>query len=190
VKTAGFVLAGGRSSRMGRDKALLILNGETLVQRALRTLAEVCDEVAIAGGAPHLQQFGRLIPDPIPDSGPLAGIVAALEQSGCEWNLFLAVDVPFVPREAWQQLLAAASQTEAIAVMARVQGEIQPLCSAFRRSAAAELHRELESRNLKITRATEAAGPIAYVDFKNIGWFRNFNTPSEFEHAAALPGQP
>jgi len=190
VKTAGFVLAGGRSSRMGRDKALLILDGETLVQRALRSLAQVCDEVAIAGGAPHLSQFGPLISDSISDSGPLAGIVAALEQSAHEWNLFLAVDVPFIPRVAWQQILAAARQTTAVAVMARVHGEIQPLCSAYRRSAAPALRRQLESGNLKVTRATEAAGPIAYVDFENIAWFRNFNTPSEFEQAAALPGRP
>jgi molybdopterin-guanine dinucleotide biosynthesis protein A len=252
MKTAGYVLAGGRSTRMGRDKALLILDGETLVQRALRTLAEVCDEVAIAGGAPHLAQFGRLIPDPIPDSGPLAGIVAALEQSTHEWNLFLAVDVPFVPREAWLQILAVASQIQAgdypvssdatvvtvasapeaiavasaieigpgfspdipgppqnralapgtcslarkhdyhpqaIAIMARVRNEIQPLCSAYRRSAAPALRRQLESGNLKVTRAVEAAGPIAYVDFENINWFRNFNTPAEFEQAAAFPGQ-
>jgi molybdopterin-guanine dinucleotide biosynthesis protein A len=183
MKTAGFVLAGGRSTRMGRDKSLLILNGETLIQRALRTLAEVCAEVAIAGGAPHLAQFGRLIPDPIPDSGPLTGIVAALEQSTCEWNLFLAVDVPFVPREAWQQILAIATQTEAIAVMSRARGEVQPLCAAYHRSAAPALRSQLESGNLKVTRAAEAAGSIAYADFENVAWFRNFNTPSEFEQA-------
>ncbi len=107
----GFVLAGGRSTRMGRDKALLELEGETLVARGLRTLGEVCAEVAIAGGAEELRRFGRVIPDGLPGCGPLGGIVAALEQTLFEWNLFLAVDVPFVPRAVWARLIEAARES-------------------------------------------------------------------------------
>jgi len=171
---------------MGRDKALLELGGETLVARALRTMGEVCDEVAIAGGAQELRRFGRVIPDRVADSGPLAGIVAALDWTSTEWNVFLAVDVPFVPREAWVRLIAAAVSSEAICTMARVAGEPQPLCAVYRRSAAERLCHELETGRLKVLHAVQAAGAVEYVDFVNISWFRNFNTPMEFE-SAALP---
>ena len=116
VPAAGFVLAGGRSTRMGQDKALLTLGGEPLVKRAVRKLSMVCAEVAIAGGAENLMQFGRVIPDESSGCGPLAGIVAALEQSSFEWNLFLAVDAPFVPVSVLKALLFMAAGSPSVCV--------------------------------------------------------------------------
>ena len=109
VSAAGFLLCGGQSSRMGTDKALLLLDGEPLVQRGLRTLDEVCREVAIAGGAQELSRFGRVIPDEVRGCGPLGGVVSALEQSLSEWNVFMSVDSPFVPASALFRLLFTAS---------------------------------------------------------------------------------
>ncbi len=174
---------------MGRDKALLELEGETLVARGLRTLGEVCAEVAIAGGAEELRRFGRVIADGVPGCGPLGGIVAGLEETAWEWNLFLAVDVPFVPREAWLRVIAAAAEADGAAVMVRVQGRVQPLCAAYRRTAVGRLRAELDGGRLKVTQAAAEAGGVVYVDFeKDAGWFRNFNNALEFE-AAALPLQ-
>ena len=93
---------------MGRDKALLELDEETLVARAVRTLGGVCREVAIAGGDERLAGYGRVIPDERAGCGPLSGIVAALEQTQWEWNVFLAVDMPFVPGRVFEELAGAA----------------------------------------------------------------------------------
>ena len=180
MRIAGFVLAGGRSLRMGRDKALLDLNGETLVQRGLRSLGEVCDEVAIAGGREELRRFGRLIPDEAGDRGPLGGIVAALDQTVFEWNLFLAVDVPFVPRMVWDRLIAVAERGGTIGVMARAGGQVQPLCAIYSRGATPVLREELKAGRWKVTAALAAAGPVEHVDFEEAEWFRNVNTPDEF----------
>jgi molybdopterin-guanine dinucleotide biosynthesis protein A len=106
VHAAGFLLAGGRSSRMGRDKALLTLGGEPLIKIGLEKLRVVCSEVAIAGGTEDLARFGRMVPDGRLDCGPLGGIVSALEQSLFEWNLFLPVDTPFVPVTCLKSLLS------------------------------------------------------------------------------------
>ena len=133
MKAAGFLLAGGKSTRMRRDKALLEFEGEPLVSRGLGKLREVCAEVAIAGGV-HLGEFGRVISDETPGCGPLGGIVAALEQSSCEWNLFLAVDMPFVRVEVLRALLAAAGGTEPV-VLAEAEGHVQPLCGVYSRWA-------------------------------------------------------
>ena len=180
----GYVLAGGKSLRMGRDKALLVLEGETLVERCLRKLSEVADEVAIAGGTEALARFGRVVPDAEPGCGPLGGIVAALAESRFEWNVFVPVDVPFVPVECLKELVAAAMDSGE-AGMARVDGELQPLCAVYPKTMLPGLRRELDAGRGKVVLAVAAAGPVRVVDFADARWFRNVNTPEEFAAAQA-----
>jgi molybdenum cofactor guanylyltransferase len=182
VRAAGFVLAGGRSSRMGKDKALLTLGGEPLVKRAVRKLGKVCSEVAIAGGTRELMQFGRVVPDESAGCGPLGGIVAALGQSSFEWNLFLPVDAPFVPVSTLNALLLMA-KSSGMGVMARAEGVMQPLCAVYSRQSLGVLQQELAAGRWKVTRAIEAAGPINVMDFEDASWFVNLNTPEEFVEA-------
>jgi molybdenum cofactor guanylyltransferase len=183
VRAAGFLLCGGRSSRMGTDKALLVLDGEPLVQRGLRLLGEVCVEVAIAGGGEELRRFGRIVPDEAAGCGPLGGIVSAMRTSDFDWNLFLAVDTPFVPVSVLNRLLGEAAASDAVAVMARVAGQVQPLCAMYSGKALPQLTGELAAGNWKITEAVAAAGGYEIVDFEDERWFRNLNTPAEFAEA-------
>lgn len=169
---------------MGADKALLPLGGKTLVERCILKLSAICAEVAIAGGAGELQRFGRLIPDAYPGCGPLGGIVSALEQSSFEWNLFLPVDAPFVPVECLKALLTAARHPD-VGVMARVEGRLQPLCGVFSRSAAGALRQEINAGRWKVETAIRAAGAVTVIDFANMKWFANLNTPKEFAEAEA-----
>ncbi|HEU5341609.1 molybdenum cofactor guanylyltransferase [Edaphobacter sp.] len=175
----GYVLAGGKSLRMGRDKALLVLEGEPLVARCLRKLHEVCAEVAIAGGAEELARFGRVVTDAAPGCGPLGGIVAALAESRFEWNVFVPVDVPFVPVLCLNELIAAAMDSGE-AVMARVDGKLQPLCGVYPKTMLLALQRELAEGRWKVAQAVAAAGPVRMVDFADAEWFRNVNTLEEF----------
>jgi molybdopterin-guanine dinucleotide biosynthesis protein A len=183
IQAAGFLLAGGRSSRMGQDKALLTLGGEPLAARGIRKLRAICAEVSIAGGSEELMRFGRVIPDRSPGCGPLGGIVSALEQSSFEWNLFLPVDAPFVPVSTLQALLSAAVGFSGVGVMARVQGRMHPLCAAYSIKALEVLRQELAAGRWKVTSAIEAAGPVKVVDFEEASWFANLNTPDEFAKA-------
>jgi molybdenum cofactor guanylyltransferase len=183
ASAAGFVLAGGRSSRMGQDKALLMLGGEPLIAKGIRKLSRVCAEVAIAGGSKNLAPFGRVISDKNPGCGPLSGIVAALGQSSFEWNLFLPVDAPFVPVSALKAMLAEAADPSSVCVMARTQGVTQPLCAVYSIEALGVLERELAAGRWKVTHAIEAAGPVKFVDFGDSGWFANLNTPEDFAEA-------
>jgi len=183
IAAAGFVLAGGRSSRMGRDKALLTLGGEPLVQRAVGKLSEVCAEVAIAGGTEELMRFDRVIPDRFPGYGPLGGIVSALEQSPAEWNLFLSVDAPFVPVSCLKTLLLMAAGFSGVAVIARADDRMQPLCAVYSRKALTILEQELAAGRWKVLSAIEAAGDVKVMDFEDARWFANLNTPEEFAEA-------
>jgi molybdopterin-guanine dinucleotide biosynthesis protein A len=94
---SGYVLAGGKSSRMGRDKALLELAGKPLVLRAVEKLRRVCAEVSIVGNRAELEAYAPLVRDLHEGCGPLGGIEAALLHSAKDWNLFMAVDMPFLP---------------------------------------------------------------------------------------------
>ena len=94
---AGFVLAGGRSTRMGQDKALLPLNGVPLIQRAVRKLRKLTSQVCILGSRPELSPFAPLVPDLRESCGPLGGMEAALSHTSCDWSLVLPVDMPFLP---------------------------------------------------------------------------------------------
>ena len=101
LQVGGYVLAGGRSSRMGRDKALLELAGKPLIEHAVTKLRRVCAEVHILAGAEGehagLARYAPLVHDLHPGCGPISGIEAALTHTTHDWNLILAVDVPFLP---------------------------------------------------------------------------------------------
>ena len=142
-----FVLAGGESRRMGRDKALLTLrSGETMLGRALATSKEAAGTVVLvapAGRYPELQGRVRMIQDVYPGRGPLSGIHAALCVSETEWNIILGVDSPRVTPELLRFLMATAAGTAALAVVPRVEGRLHTVCAVYKKSFAQAAEREL-----------------------------------------------
>ena len=131
----GFVLAGGRSSRMGTDKALVQFHGRPLLEIALATLQTAGISARIAGRRTPLSGLNPAIlgqiPDQIPDvileSGPLGGIHAALSASTARWNLFLPVDMPLMPPSLLRALLDRATVTAAPITAVRLSGRLEPL---------------------------------------------------------------
>ena len=93
----GYVLAGGHSSRMGRDKSMLNLAGKPLVYHAVKKMRRVCMDVRVLSGRAELAAYAPLVFDLHADCGPMGGMEAALAHSIFEWNLFLPVDMPFLP---------------------------------------------------------------------------------------------
>jgi len=93
----GYVLAGGRSTRMGRDKALLELGGTTLIELAVQKLSAVVSKVRILGSRPEFKAYAPMVGDLQEGCGPLGGLEAALADTTTDWILVLPVDMPFVP---------------------------------------------------------------------------------------------
>jgi molybdopterin-guanine dinucleotide biosynthesis protein A len=147
---SGFILAGGRSSRMGADKAFLELDGRTLLARALDLLGALTPEVWIVGPRTKFARHGRVIEDVYAGRGPLAGIHAALSSSATELNLILAVDLPFVPERLLRFMIEQASASDAVATVPHIAGGYQPLCGVYRRSFATMAAAALESGKNKI----------------------------------------
>src|ERR1700678_941526 len=134
---AAFILAGGKSTRMGMDKAFIRLDGQTLLTRSLDLARSVTPDVRVVGSPEKFAQFAPVISDIYPDRGPLGGIHAALRASQADLNLMLAVDMPALPATFLKYLIEQARTTpDVAAVVPRDNGRSQPLCAIYRRGFA------------------------------------------------------
>jgi len=181
----GFLLAGGKSSRMGADKAFLDFAGQTLLDRALTVMSEVCGSVSIVGDPAKFAKYGSVVADIFSGCGPLAGIHAALVNSPAELNLMLAVDMPFVSRELLAFLFAAAEDNDAIITVPRDGKGLQPLCAVYRRGFSAIAEEALRAGKYKIDAAFSSVsirvideGELAAAGFSEQSFF-NVNTPRD-----------
>ena len=131
----GFVLAGGKSARMGTDKSSLRLNGETFLRRAVRTLSAVCGAVKIVlnQDQPNNSEFA-VIRDILPERGANGAIHAALADCETEFAVVLAVDLPLVSSEVLKNMqhLALADKNITAIVPQQANGKPQPLCAVYR----------------------------------------------------------
>lgn len=139
----GFILAGGASSRMGQDKALVEVAGLPMVAHALGILREAGLPVRIAGGRVELEAFAPVVKDE--GGGPLAGVCAALEAAEGELAVFLPVDMPLVPSSLIGYLLHHARVTGAAVTVPSACGYAETFPAAVRRTALPELRPVLAS---------------------------------------------
>lgn len=143
-RTAGFVLAGGRSTRMGQDKALVELGGRPLIAHALDVLRGAGLEPRIAGARTDLSRFAPVLADAEPDRGPLGGVVSALAQTAQEWAAFVSVDMPLMAPELVAYLAADAQRTGSAVTLASLNGFAQTFPAVIRKDALPVLAEELE----------------------------------------------
>lgn len=187
---AAFILAGGKSARMGADKAFVTLDGRTLLARALELARSLAPGVRIVGDPAKFAAFAPVVEDVFRGCGPLAGIHAALRSSQTELNFILAVDVPFVSAALLQYLIARArNSANARATVAQAGGGWQPLCAVYRREFADAAEQALRAGHYKIDKLFEATSTkvISEEELKTAGFspkmFRNLNTREELEAA-------
>jgi len=185
---AGFVLAGGRSARMGRNKALLPYSDTVLVLFIARTLEAVAGSVGLVGPPEQLSRLGLpVIPDLRPGHGPLAGIEAALAASSAEWNLVVACDMPGLSRPVLAGLAAAAKRSPADAVVAVSGQGPEPMCAAWRRSTALPVVRLALDEGRRKLHDVLSRLRIELWRPPGNDWAENVNTPADWRrHLAAL----
>jgi molybdopterin-guanine dinucleotide biosynthesis protein A len=184
-----FVLAGGKSTRMGEDKAFLVLEGRSLLARALDLAGTVTRDVRVAGEAAKFAAFGPVVEDVYPHRGPLGGIHAALRNSGSELNLMLAVDLPFVEPRFLEYLVEQARASSSMVAVPRAAGGWQPLCAMYRLEFAAVAEKSLRAGRNKIdalfseVETREITEEELLRENFSPDMFRNLNTREEFERA-------
>ena len=186
---SAFIVAGGKSSRMGEDKALLKLDGQTLLERALELAHGVSRDVRVVGSPDKFAAFAPVIEDVFRDQGPLAGIHAALKSSSNDLNLILAVDLPFLKSNFLHYLISQARVTTALVTLPRAAGAWQTLCAVYRRGFAEYAEQSLREGKNKIdplfsrveTKVIEEHELVQQGFSPDI--FQNVNTPDEFRRA-------
>jgi molybdenum cofactor guanylyltransferase len=184
-----FVLAGGKSSRMGSDKAFLELAGRPLLAYSLDLARSVANEVKIVGDPRKFASFGAVIADVYSDRGPLGGIHAALTGSTTDWNLVLGVDLPFLRISFLNYLLSEAQSSGAVVTVPSANGYLHPLCAVYRKQFSVSAESALSDGKNKV----DALFPdvltrvISDEELAGAGFdasiFRNLNTPEEWERA-------
>ncbi|MBI3933434.1 MAG: molybdenum cofactor guanylyltransferase [Acidobacteria bacterium] len=134
-RACGFVLVGGQSRRMGRDKALLEFEGRPMLLRMADLLQPYVGQVTLLGSPARYSGFGLpVLEDQSPGQGPLGALYTGLRNSTCDWNLFFACDLPHLSRRFVEILLKRARETSAQAVVPKAGERWQPLCAAYHRS--------------------------------------------------------
>lgn len=177
---AGFVLAGGRSSRMGRDKALLPAGEKTLVEQIAGYVREAAGSATLIGPPDRYQSLGfPVIADAVEGAGPLGGIYTALLETQAEWNLIVACDMPNLTPEFLRILLREAKEAGKDCLVPSTTAGLEPLCAVYRRTVLAAAGRAIHQNLLKmrdfVLTLDTCVWPVA-----DSGALRNINTPQEW----------
>jgi molybdopterin-guanine dinucleotide biosynthesis protein A len=188
----GFILVGGASRRMGRDKAQLVIDGQTFIERIAGELSAIVSSVALVGAR---QPYGSLrnIPDLHTQWGALGGIHAALSAAKTDWAVIVGCDLPFVTRELFERLKSFTCDAVDAVVPIQSDGRPQPVCAFYRRESCLQQIEELISAGEHTPRALLAKVRPRYVESSELGdlpnaenFFFNVNTPEDFEHARTI----
>lgn len=193
LRLCGFVLAGGRSTRMGVDKARIEIAGTQLLLRAVNLLKGHVDSVTVLGPLERYEFIKEpTVPDSKPGKGPLAAILTGLEHLAGEWGIFLACDLPLLDGRFIELLIRRTAAYDSDAVVPRTSGGWQPLCAAYRRTSARHIRAALEQGEMGIIQVLPrlrvdviAPGDLALVGVDET-IFENLNSPEDWQRISDI----
>lgn len=194
-KFAAALIAGGKCTRIGLKKTFLQFRGKTIFERTVSLLRERFDPVWIVGN--NAEDFAAydvpVIPDKVPDSGPLVGILTALLHSRSPYTFCCACDMPFIRGEVLDEMSAHARTGGADVLLPFCDGKLHPLFAFYSQSCIPTFETLLGRGELKMHRfldhVTVRKIPFDSARFDGISPFFNVNTPEEFEQARKLAGE-
>ena len=187
MRTAGFVLVGGRSSRMGEDKARLRVGSRFLVELVAREVERAAGDVVLVGQPESFSDLGLpCMADGRPGCGPLGGLETALASGRGELNLVTSCDLPDLKCSDLLDLLAAARTRGALCTLTRdVTGRRHPLCAVYRTEALPLVRQALTAGRLRMMELVEE---LKADEVRILSVLHNLNTPEEW--AAWQAAQP
>jgi len=149
-KITGIVLAGGKSSRMGTEKGLVIFKGKPLIEYSLDVLKNSCDEIIISSNSESYDAFGfPVLKDEFPDSGPMGGIYTCLKASKNEINIVVSCDMPLVDAKFLDKLLTFSDDFAAV-VPWHEKEFFEPLCAVYNKNLLAVFKDFIDKMNFRI----------------------------------------
>ena len=191
MKILGLILAGGHSSRMGRDKAGLIFGGKSLVQNQIASFERHKFPVAVSSNTFDKAELGHIavLPDPaeIKYGGPLAGVYAGLQYAsanGFGYILTVPVDCPIIPEEFFVKITAGLDENTTLKIASTPSG-LQPTFALWSTKLCPDLLKFLKAAGNKSIRSFAFAHNVSIVRFDNVyseGAFFNVNTPEDYQY--------
>jgi len=175
------IFAGGKSSRMGQDKALLPFGEhKTLSEFQYERLSKLFKKVYISAKENKFDFDVNVIEDRHKESSPLVGIISVFETLKVDTIFILSVDAPFVNREVIDKLIHSNNRFDA--VIAKSKSGIQPLCGVYKRSVLSIAQEHLKEGNHRLQSLFKKVN-TQFVPFKDDALFVNLNHPHEYEKA-------
>lgn len=180
MKITGIVLAGGKSSRIGHDKALLEWGGMRLVERAISIIEPLCDNILVSTNNPDLAYLRYpLVNDEHRGIGPIAGLHAALRYSRAAHHVVIPCDTPLVTIDVFERLFAITSASHPPACIAGTEdGFVEPLIGCYHRSALPILEEQIYRNDYKLHNALTRMGAEIEI-FRDRRLFWNINTKKD-----------
>ena len=182
------VLAGGRSERMGQDKALLRCKGLTLLETVVAALRPLAREIVIVADRADKYDLPdcRTVGDAYPQSGPLGGILTGMGALGTGHHLVVACDMPAL-QPAVLRLLLNSATPEWDVVVPEIAGRMEPLCAVYAETAIPALHAFLAGGGRALQRALAQVRTLRISEAQlrrhdpDLLTFTNLNTPDDLE---------
>jgi len=149
MQITAIILAGGKSKRMGTDKALLELGGISLLEKVISVCEAVCNQILISSNNFEHAVFGYpVIEDEIKNCGPIGGLYSCLKKTTTNWNFVISVDSPFVEKDYINFLNSEKGDFDAI-VPVHSKGK-EPLIAFYHKSCISEIEKRIQSGNFKM----------------------------------------
>ena len=188
MKTTGIILAGGKSSRMGRDKALLKYDGKSFLEHCADTLAPVCDEVLISANHSYPDIGLKVVYDIYDNKGPIGGIYAGMQIAVHDNIICLSVDSPLVTSQFLQWMLDAQTGTKSLFV--KENDLYHPLIAIYRKGDENALLNSIQNNELRMSSLIEKLNHthINAEDFPDYhpSLLKNINTREEYNKIKSL----
>jgi molybdenum cofactor guanylyltransferase len=192
MSVSAAIMAGGKSTRMGQDKAWIELDGEPLIARVASVLAEVADEVIVVANDARYESLGlRVVRDRYPTGGALGGIATGVGAATHDTVLVAACDMPFLSADVWRLLLGHAG--EADVVIPRIGGEYETLHALYTKTCVPQMARAIAENRLRVisffdqVRVLAVEEPELRAVDPTLRAFTNVNTPEELASALGVP---
>jgi len=185
----GYILAGGKSSRMGTDKGLLLFEGKAMIQYVIEQMQAVFSKLVLVSNNPEYEKFGlEVIPDLIKDSGPAGGIYTALKHSKAKLNFMVSCDMPFITKEAIAFIIENTNESQI--VLLENQGKIEPLFGIYSKDCENIWLELIQQNTIKLQKMVSHFNlktiPVENNEIFKKSFFNNINTKEDFDNASNL----
>lgn len=188
-KANAYILAGGKSSRMGTDKGLLLLEGKAMIQYVIEQMQAVFDTVIIVSNNTDYEKFGlKVIPDLIKDIGPAGGIYTALHHSNAQLNFIVSCDMPLITKEAIEFIFKTRKKSQI--VLLKNQENLEPLFGLYTKDCETVWLQLIHQKTIKLQEMVLQFNLQTIVVEDNTifsqSLFKNINTKADFNNLLNL----